>query len=945
MQHRPVIFLAFANDRQDYLYKLTEEQHRIREALERVAREGLCEVVYETDTDLHRIWSTFHKYQDRIAIFHYGGHADDYALLLQKADGEAQLAHGEGLVSFLGQQKGLQLIFINGCSTKRQAQELTEKGVPAVIGTSEPINDTSATELSVEFYEGLAAGRSVQQAWLGARDLVRAQRGDQSFQRSINLRAARGIEFPWELYIRPGAEAVLDWNLPRAARNPLYGLPLPEAYLLQSPKAPFVGLHYFREEDAAVFFGRGAQIRQLYNHIKGIHPIILMYGKSGVGKSSMLDAGLVPRIKDRYEIVYARRIPEKGLLGTLESALDKLLGDHEAGEEAETPKTSPPVNNPQEEARQLLQAAAAKVEDLRIQQQLEQMLERLHLPENGVPKGELTGLLKKWHTIEQQSQKPLLVVLDQVEEKFTRPMPESNSGSGDELELLLRAIQPMFNSTESAIRGKLIFSYRKEYHPEIRDTFQSLALPYAELFLKRLDRDGVIEAILGINQIPITRQKYHLEIEHHLPELIADDLVEDPESPIAPVLQIILVKLWESAFTKEGEPVRFTVRQYQDLRKQGTTMGEFFQQQRELLALTHPKAIQSGLVLDLLQAHTTAMGTSDSCRRAALLSRYDLESSELVSLVSQLEHLSLLNCIDSGQGDPAGENYTTILAHDTLAPVVIREFTVSDAPGQRAVRILNNKLSDIGFQLSSEYLARLELAGTDPASLAELTRPYTGRDKFLTVLRNVLDEATFQRYGEEMLATANIQLAPNGEAVYLDESDLLVVEQGAGLLPAHYPGMRKLSSAEEQLVTASRERRDKNIRLQEEQEERERLHKETELILTQEKLATEQRSLRRQRVFTGFILVLMLVAVGVGLLAYQQQKKAVENLAKASENEADKVRIELSDILERADTMYARGYPEARRQLLEEARGLLDGFPNNELLDEMRETVDQQLLQ
>ena len=61
MQQRPVIFLAFANDRQDYLYKLTEDQHRIREALDRVAREGLCEVVYETDTDLHRIWAHFNR--------------------------------------------------------------------------------------------------------------------------------------------------------------------------------------------------------------------------------------------------------------------------------------------------------------------------------------------------------------------------------------------------------------------------------------------------------------------------------------------------------------------------------------------------------------------------------------------------------------------------------------------------------------------------------------------------------------------------------------------------------------------------------------------------------------------------------------------------------------------------------------------------------------------
>jgi len=77
MTKPPVIFLAFANDHHDYLYKLTEEQNAVRKALAQMKKEGLCEVIYETDTDLDKIWHTFDEYQDRIAIFHYGGHAED----------------------------------------------------------------------------------------------------------------------------------------------------------------------------------------------------------------------------------------------------------------------------------------------------------------------------------------------------------------------------------------------------------------------------------------------------------------------------------------------------------------------------------------------------------------------------------------------------------------------------------------------------------------------------------------------------------------------------------------------------------------------------------------------------------------------------------------------------------------------------------------------------
>jgi len=129
----PVIFLAFANDHANYLYKLTEEQDAIRTALEEVEKLGLCQVVYETDTDLNKIWRTFQKYQDRISIFHYGGHAEDYVLMLKQASGEHQIAHAEGLVGFLAQQKSLKLVFLNGCSSRRQVEELRDKGIPAVI--------------------------------------------------------------------------------------------------------------------------------------------------------------------------------------------------------------------------------------------------------------------------------------------------------------------------------------------------------------------------------------------------------------------------------------------------------------------------------------------------------------------------------------------------------------------------------------------------------------------------------------------------------------------------------------------------------------------------------------------------------------------------------------------------------------------------------------------
>ncbi len=679
---KPVIFLAFANDHQSYLYKLTEEQDGIRTALENAEREGLCEVVYETDTDVDKIFRVFDKYQDRIAVFHYGGHAEDYTLLLKAADGSRQYANSDGLTAFLAAQKGLQLVFINGCCSKQQAEKLRNLGVPAVVGTAQPIDDAAATILSTQFYESLAAGRTIAQSWQAAEAKVKTRTDAAVGYRAVwpgHAKKNEGrISFPWELYICPGAEKVEDWNLPRASKNPLFGLPLPKKYYANLPPAPFLGLNYFQEDDAALFFGRGAQIRALHSHIDGVHPIILFYGKSGVGKSSLLYAGLLPRIKDQFNVIYCRRNQELGLLGTLK----KELGADVPNEE----KISEKIDQRQESLR-LLGEWKTQLPDKVIAEQVEKMLGQLKDAPSTQPIAAVDGLpeiLKQWQAIEAGEGKPLIVILDQVEEHYTRPMDE---GEGiDELGEFLDAIQPLFGSAAGAIQGKLILSYRKEYHPEIRDTFQDKKLPYAEVFLKRLDREGVVEAITGVTKDANIQAKYRLEISPNsagsLPETLAEDLLADQESPIAPVLQIILKKLWESANEKNEDAPRFTSEQYQQLKKDGISMGEFFEQQMALLEADMPKAVASGLALDLLKHHTTDLGTAGRCSQAQLETYYSKRLPTIKKLIDKCIEYSLILRIDKNN---------TVLAHDILAPVVIREFNISDRPGQKAMRVLANR--------------------------------------------------------------------------------------------------------------------------------------------------------------------------------------------------------------------------------------------------------------
>ena len=155
------------------------------------------------------------------------------------------------------------------------------------------------------------------------------------------------------------------WNL--FEDDPLFGLPgLPAD--IGWPVEPYRNLEYFQRDHARIFFGRGRAIRELYNLLtlpaeSAESRLIFYYGQTGVGKTSVLAAGLLPRVETLFATRYCRRSAQDGLLGTLRAKL--------------------------------------------------------------APGAELFDLGSTWLGIEREAQRPLLIVLDQAEEAFTRPRADS----------------------------------------------------------------------------------------------------------------------------------------------------------------------------------------------------------------------------------------------------------------------------------------------------------------------------------------------------------------------------------------------------------------------------------------------------------------------------------------------------------------------------------------
>ncbi|TKK84405.1 hypothetical protein FDA94_30180 [Herbidospora galbida] len=68
--------------------------------------------------------------------------------------------------------------------------------------------------------------------------------------------------------------------------------------LYRPPPNPYRGLSAFTEADAPFFFGRADFVTELVTAVEE-RPLIVVAGRSGVGKSSVVAAGLVPRLREQ----------------------------------------------------------------------------------------------------------------------------------------------------------------------------------------------------------------------------------------------------------------------------------------------------------------------------------------------------------------------------------------------------------------------------------------------------------------------------------------------------------------------------------------------------------------------------------------------------------------------------------------------------------------------
>jgi WD40 repeat protein len=653
-----------------------------------------------------------------IAVFHFAGHANPFELFLEGTTSREQRIGADAFAQFLSSQFGLKLVFLNGCSTRQQAKSLVDvAGVDVVIATSRLINDDIAQHFAREFYKDLVKGATVREAFnhaqtltkdgLDGRGLVRTASPESNVGPTCLRALVWGDEpgeatgeaslWPWELFPREALPDTAGWKLEELKEDPNDVLPrlIDTSFHRDRQRGPYPGFQAFTRADARAFYGRSTFIRELYEEISSPNtaPIVLVFGTSGVGKSSLLDAGLFPRLKGIVDPVYER--------------LDKHPGS---------------------------------------------IAEVLRSALGGTPN---QSLLEMWKTREAiQNPKPVVVLIDQVEELFRRPTGAFQT----ERKELCSELANIFGNPETRPAGKLILSFIEDKLAAVKQLLKEANLEgvASERFIQTLSSDEVIEAI---RLSPAVRRHYGLVIEPRVAELIAHYLTRVSGLVVAPTLQILLADMWMKQVEASRGRVEFTEKLFWAVEQQGIGLEAFLSKQIREIESWNKSVVESGLLLDLLATHTESSGRASECRVQDLRKAYAHKARLLSDLIDRCKTTYLL--VDPAADTPRETGQRLRLAHDTLAPLVRKQYEASPAPGQQARRILEMRVKDSPNHRSDSS-----------AEQSDLKEGEKGGD----------------------------QLPARGVSPVMDGADLAVVERGQ-------VGMRDWKPAEAVLVAASQKAR------------------------------------------------------------------------------------------------------------------------------------------
>ena len=347
----------------------------------------------------------------------------------------------------------------------------------------------------------------------------------------------------------------------------------------QAPKStaicPYRGLGCFDETHSEYFFGREELTAELVDKLQSDR-FVAIVGASGIGKSSLVQAGLVATLKQRAPLQWRIKFltPGEHPLKSLANAfIDPNLGNLERAEQLRRAETF--LEDGGRGLAQLVQAS---------------------LPMSNTP-SRSTALGAS--TASAASRPRMLLIIDQFEEVFTL---SKGSRAEQERQQFFSCLMGALEAADSGLSVAIA----------LRSDFQSKCALYEGL-AHRIEQHRVIVNPLKYEQIKATilkpAQKIGLVCEPSLVYNMMLDIIGAPGE--LPLLQYTLLELWNRRSGSEGGVARLTLDAYQEL---GGMRGTLQKRATEVFSQLTPEeqAIAKRIFLALTQL---GEGTEDTRRR------------------------------------------------------------------------------------------------------------------------------------------------------------------------------------------------------------------------------------------------------------------------------------------------------------------------------------------
>jgi hypothetical protein len=401
------------------------------------------------------------------------------------------------------------------------------------------------------------------------------------------------------------------------------------------PESPYIGLVPYTEQDAPFFFGREKERDIIIENLRASR-LTLLYGPSGVGKSSVLNAGVTYRLhRMAHECVQEYGLPEFAVVNFRNWSDAPLTRFIQAAHESV--------------ARALQIDVIEPVPHTTLVEVLQALTERFGLE--------------------------LLIILDQFEENFNlRPQEKDEDGFIAQLPAAINNLN---------LRAKFLISLRDDSLSKL-DRFKT-SIPHLldnRLSLKHMNAEGARAAIkrpiYAYNELLAPGEPKY-EIEPELVDKILKEIIDSQETTAqiteneadnkmeavrieAVYLQLVMERLWES--DKQQRILRSST--LDNMKGLKNIVQEYLNK-----ALTEKLDVsQQDIAARIFKYLVTPSGIKIPYTKSDLHDQVEVETNELDAVLTALSQARILKNVDPPLDQPDESRYE--IFHDKLAAAVLK---------------------------------------------------------------------------------------------------------------------------------------------------------------------------------------------------------------------------------------------------------------------------------